>query len=224
MQRVALGIAILAYLSVHGDPALGQGVPLIKKLTSQKAAENIAKEIPPSPVIPKRRPERNIPSELKVHSLGVGLGQTYIRGDLGDHGQDKITAEIFYNYSVSYSFDLMLNFHYSSHSFAKRSSRLAGTAIGIKAKLYDFDSLHPFIVGGVGFYGPQVEDKTKNVKSPFKIAFGIHFGGGGELILNRKFSLGLLAHYHNPFDIQHKMAPDVEGHYLKLLLMTLYRF
>ena len=99
---------------------------------------------------------------------------------------------------------------------------MKGATIGIKGKLYEFDSFYPFVIGGVGFYGPQIEDNAK--KSPFKVTFGIHFGGGGELILNRKFSLGLLAHYHNPFDIQHDMAPDVEGHYLKLLVMTLYRF
>ena len=223
MRRiVAPAVAVFAYLCVCGSPAWGQGVPLIKKLTSQKAAEKVEKQIPPQGMKVKRRPESRIPSELKVHSLGIGLGQTFIRGDLGDYGQDQITADIFYNYSVSYSFDLMLNLHYSQHSFAKRSSQLAGTAIGIKGKLYEFDSFYPFVVGGVGFYGPQLENES--TKTPFKVVFGIHFGGGGELILNRKFSLGLLAHYHNPFDIQHEKAPDVEGHYFKLLVMTLYRF
>ena len=141
---------------------------------------------------------------------------------MSKHGQDQITADIFYNYSVSYSFDLMLNFHYSEHDFARRHIKLQGTTVGIKGKFYEFDSFYPFAVGGFGFYGPRIKDEA--VQSPSKIVFGIHLGGGGELILNRKFSLGLLAHYHNPFDIHHEVGSNVEGFYFKLLVMTFYRF
>ena len=197
----------------------GQNIPLIKKLTSKTVAEKVEKSIP---LAAKRRPENRIPDELKVHSLGVGLGQTFVKGDLGKHGQDKITADIFYNYSVSYSFDFMLNLHYSKHTFSRRQTKLTGTAIGIKGKFYEFDSFYPFVVGGFGFYRPQIKDEAN--KSPSKVTFGVHLGGGGELILNRKFSLGLLAHYHNPFDISHEIGPNVEGFYFKLLVMTLYRF
>ena len=172
----------------------------------------------------KRRPESRIPHELKIHSLGVGLGQTFVRGDLGQYGQDQLTADLFYNYSVSYSFDLMLNFHYSHHSFSDKNTKLQGVAVGIKGKLYEFDSFHPLIVGGFGFYLPQVKNDDSSSKSPAKPVFGIHAGGGGELVLNRHLSLGLLAHYHNPFDVRHETIPDVEGYYLKLLVMTLYRF
>ena len=193
---------------------------MIKKLTSKKVAQEVEQDV--SLVGKKRRPENTIPQELKVHSLGIGLGQTFVRGNLGEHGQDKITADIFYNYSVSYSFDLMLNFHYSEHFFARRYAKLQGTAVGIKGKFYEFDSFYPFLVGGFGFYAPKIKNET--AESPSKVVFGIHMGGGGELILNRKFSLGLLAHYHNPFDLRHESGPLVEGFYFKLLVMTLYRF
>ena len=197
----------------------GQDIPLIKKLTSKTVAEKVEKSIPHAT---KRHPRDSIPNELKIHSLGIGLGQTFVKGGLGKHGQDRITADIFYNYSVSYSFDLMLNLHYSKHTFAHRHTKLQGATIGIKGKFYEFDSFYPFFLGGFGFYGPQI--KTETIESPSKIIFGVHVGGGGELILNRNFSLGLLAHYHNPFDIHHETGPDVEGFYLKLLVMTLYRF
>ena len=212
---------MLAVFCLFAQSGLGWGkdVPLIKKLTSKKAAQEVEKIIPRAV---KRRPENTIPKELKVHSLGIGLGQTFVRGDLGKHGQDQITADIFYNYSVSYSFDLMLNLHYSEHDFARRQAKLQGLAVGIKAKLYEFDSFNPFFIGGFGFYGPKIRDEL--AKSPSEVVFGIHLGGGGELILNRRFSLGLLAHYHNPFDLHHEVKPAVEGFYFKLLVMMLYRF
>ena len=209
----------ISCLIVQSGSIMGKDVPLIKRLTSKKVAEKVEKDIPRAV---KRRIENVFTKELKIHSLGVGLGQTFVRGDLGKYGEDKITADIFYNYSVSYSFDLMMNFHYSEHSFAGRNASLLGTAVGIKGKLYEFDSFHPFFLGGFGFYGPRI--KEKGAKSPSKIVFGVHLGGGGELILNRKFSLGLLAHYHNPFDVRQEVGLVAEGFYFKLLVMTLYRF
>ena len=214
-----LQVAIVLWLSVQVSSAWGQNIPLIKKLTSKTVAEKVEKNIPQEA---KKSSQNNIPNELKVHSLGVGLGQTFVKGSLGRYGQDKITADIFYNYSVSYSFDLMLNLHYSKHTFSHQYTKLQGATVGIKGKFYEFDSFHPFVLGGFGFYGPQVKNEV--IESPSKVVFGIHAGGGGELILNRKFSLGLLAHYHNPFDISHEMGPDVEGFYFKLLVMTFYRF
>ena len=96
IRRTAASVAVLVYLSIKIDPVWGQGIPLIKKLTSKKAAEKVEKEIAPQGAKPRRRPESGgIPKELKIHSLGVGLGQTFIRGDLGDHGVDGITADIF---------------------------------------------------------------------------------------------------------------------------------
>ena len=203
----------------------GKGIPLIKKLTSDKVAQEVEKDIPRPPAVAKKRRSRNaVPEELKVHSLGLGLGQTFIKGDMSKHGQDGITLlDFFYNYSVSYSFDLMLNVHYSEHFSAGSYAKLRGAAVGIKGKLYEFDSFYPFVMGGFGFYGPKTKDK-EGIRSPSKVVFGIHAGGGGELILNRKFSLGLLAHYHNPFDVRHETGSAVEGFYFKLLVMTLYRF
>ena len=197
----------------------GKNIPLIRKLTSEKAAQEVEKKIPP---IVGKRSSSVAHQELKVHSLGLGLGQTFVRGKLGQYGQDQITLDVFYNYSVSYSFDLMLNLHHSEHSFAESYAKLQGFAVGIKGKFYEFDSFYPFLMGGFGFYNPKIRDQM--VKAPSKVAFGIHMGGGGELLLNRKFSLGLLAHYHNPFDIRHENGPGVEGFYFKLLVMTLYRF
>lgn len=163
---------------------------------------------------------------LGAHSLGIGLGQTFLTGDFGENGEDSITVDLYYKYKASYSFDLIVNGHYSSHELADKKSELVSLNAGIKAKLYNFDAFNPYVLGGLGFYLPTVtrviEDNLKNSES--KLSFGTHIGVGGELELNEKFSVGVLAHYHNPFDVKQGNDPEVEGSYYKLLFTTLYSF
>ena len=94
--------------------------PLIKRLTSEAMADKVRNDVP------SESGGGGIYEELKVHSLGVGLGQTFVRGHLARHGEDKITLDGYYNYSVSHSFDMVLNFHYSQHVFTRRKSCPAG--------------------------------------------------------------------------------------------------
>lgn len=163
---------------------------------------------------------------LNVHSLGFGLGQTFLNGDFDDNGEDKITFDILYNYSASHSFDLLIDLHSHKHSFKGRYVRLTGLAAGIKAKLYNFDNFAPFAVAGLGFYAPKTKRFINGVfiESESKVVFGIHLGAGGELRLNDKFTVGLLGQYHNPFDIKQELAPDVEGSYFKLLITGFFHF
>jgi hypothetical protein len=163
---------------------------------------------------------------LGSHSFGVGLGQTFLTGDFGENGEDSITVDLYYKYKASYSFDLMVNGHYSSHSLAEKQSELFGLNAGIKAKLYNFDAFNPYLLGGLGFYLPSVKRVVSGSlkSSESKLSFGTHIGLGGELELNDKFSVGVLAHYHNPFDVKQGNDPEVEGSYYKLLFTTLYSF
>ncbi len=157
-------------------------------------------------------------SKLKVHSIGIGVGQTFLFDDFEDNGDDSITADLFYNYSASHSFDLAVNAHYSRHEQNTKSTTLFGTAVGMKAKLYQVDSFVPVALAGLGFYMPRTTTSEK------KLVFGYHLGGGAELKLNNKFTLGLLLHYHDPFDVKKSPNPKVEGSYCKLLITTLYSF
>ena len=199
-------------------------IPLIKKLTSKKTAKNVEKEI--QKVF--RRPVVDREDGLNVHSFGLGLGQTFVKGDFEYLGADKITLDFLYNYTVSYSFDLLLNVHYSQHSFSKTFVRLQGAVVGIKAKLYQFDSFYPYVLGGFGFYSPKVRRRGKStdphLESKSRLVFGTHMGAGGDLKLNRHFSFGIVGHYHNPFDVRQEFGPEVEGSYLKLLTTLSYHF
>ena len=194
----------------------------IEKLTSKDSDKKAASLPAPSARTEAPRPTGG----LKVHSVGIGLGQTFIKGDFDDHGEDKITFDLLYNYSASHSFDLMIDLHSHKHDFKETYVRLTGLAIGIKAKLYNFDNFSPFAVAGLGFYSPKVKRLINNVlvESESKVVFGTHLGGGGELELNDKFTAGLLAQYHNPFDMKQELGPEVEGSYYKLLITGYYHF
>ena len=178
----------------------------------------------------KGKSKRNVASfgetPLGSHSIGLGLGQTFLTGDFGKNGEDSITVDVYYKYKASYSFDLIVNGHYSEHDFDDKSSSLVSLNAGIKARLYNFDSFNPYLLGGLGFYLPSLKRKIDNEikESSAKLSFGTHIGLGGELELNDKFSVGVLAHYHNPFDVKQGKDPEIEGSYYKLLFTTLYSF
>ena len=193
--------------------------PSIINLTSQETSKSVSKDIPETNSRASRK-------ELKKHSLGVGIGQTFLSSELGQNGDDSITLDLYYDYSASYSFDLVINLHHSNHKIIKREATITGLAVGVKGRLFQFDAFSPFILGGLGFYAPTVTRLKNNSleKTPFSIAFGSHFGAGGELKLNDKFKIAGLIHFHNPFDIKQDLEKELEGSYYKLLLNTHYTF
>ncbi|MFN8369141.1 MAG: hypothetical protein U0T83_00795 [Bacteriovoracaceae bacterium] len=163
---------------------------------------------------------------LNLHSLGIGIGETFLSGDFQDSGEDSITGEIYYTYSASYSFDVMANFHYSKHKFRGQETTIKGLDAGIKSRLYEFDSFSPFVTAGLGFYRPVVKRVLNNqlVESTGKLTLGPNFGAGVDLRLNRHFIFGVILHYHDPFDVKQDYGPKVQGSYLKLLLTVMYTF
>jgi opacity protein-like surface antigen len=163
---------------------------------------------------------------LKKHSLGIGIGETFLSGDMSDYGENSITADIFYSYAASRSFDAVANAHYSKHSHKDQFVRLSGITFGIKSKLFQFDSFSPFVMAGLGFYRPvvrRIQDGSLK-ESEAKTAFGWNVGAGADLKLNSEFTVGVLSAFHNPFDVQQENGADVEGAYFKLLMTSMYTF
>jgi opacity protein-like surface antigen len=190
----------------------------IKDLTSTKASKKVENQV--------AEVAKMTGTATKVHMLGVGLGQTFLKGDFADLGEDKITAEIFYDYSASHSFDFMANIHYSKHEYRNYEAIISGVAVGIKAKLYNFDAFAPFASGGLGFYSPKVTREVNGElkESESKVTFGYHLGGGADLDLNKKVKVGMIGMIHNPFDVKQDYQPKVEGSYFKLLMTAYYKF
>jgi opacity protein-like surface antigen len=167
-----------------------------------------------------------IPGEIHKHSLGVGVGQTFLRSDLADNGNDKITADLYYNYSASHSFDFVANAHYSEHSYLNREATIRGLALAIKGKGFQFDAFSPFVLGGFGFYLPSANRIQNGVPTETRkqLVFGVNVGAGVELRLNRDITIGVIAHYHDPFDVRQDSGPKLEGSYMKLLILAFYTF
>lgn len=200
----------------------------IKALTTESSQTQKIETAPPVEQ-PRELPYQQAPTvstPIQLHSLGLGVGQTFLKGQFQDNGEDKITFDLYYSYAASYSFDLLVNAHHSKHGFKSREATISGTSVGIKSKIYNFDNFAPYFHGGVGFYRPKITRPVADamVESEGKVTFGLNFGAGAELRLNDKFLVGLIGHYHDPFDVKQEIGPKVEGSYFKLLLMGMYSF
>jgi len=163
-----------------------------------------------------------------THGFGLGIGQTFLLGDYSDHGSDDLTADIFYRYKASYSFDLLVNFHTSTQKDSNDQEKmdLMGLTTGIKARYFNFDNFAPFLIGGLGFYQPKATRYINGalVNSETKTTLGVHFGGGAELNLNQRYSFGLQGIYHYPFRIKQDSQPSLSGSYFKLMMILFYNF
>jgi opacity protein-like surface antigen len=194
--------------------------PNIHQLTNEKTAKKVNDDIP------EEAPTR-IPGELNKHSFGIGFGQTFLRSSLAENGNDKITGELYYNYSASYSFDFMANAHWSTHTYLNRESTIRGLALAIKGKGYQLDAFAPYVFGGFGFYYPSAKryiNSTDLVETRSQVVFGVNAGAGVELRLNSKVIIGAILHYHDPFDVRQEIGPTLQASYLKLLITALYTF
>lgn len=161
---------------------------------------------------------------VKKHSIGVGIGQTFLMGGFSDDGDNSITLDALYNYKASHSFDLLITSHFSKHELRGKNVKLFGTTASIKSKVFDFDSFSPYFLGGLGFYMPRTKRASEGDSSEGKLTFGYNFGAGTDLKLNSKYTVGMLGLYHRPFKVKQDAQGDVSGSYFKLLLTLLYAF
>lgn len=171
---------------------------------------------------------RNSPSPRKVqkHGAGIGLGQTFLLGNYSNHGNDKITLDLFYSYTASYSFDLLINGHVSEHKDENEKMRVMGLSSSIKARVVEYDNLSPYFLGGLGFYAPRAKRNIDNQTkwSDQRMTFGLNFGGGLDLRLNDHYVVGVMGQLHWPFEVQQNHQSDLKGYYFKMLLTGMYLF
>jgi len=159
--------------------------------------------------------------EIHKHAIGIGLGQTFLLGQFENYGDNQITGDLLYSYTASYSFDVLVNIHYSTHEYREKKVHLTGYVMSIKARSYEFDAFSPFLLGGLGFYAPQIEDEDE--KSKVKNTFGFNLGAGMDLRLNDHVIIGIMTQYHKPFEVKQEDTDDIRGSYFKLLLTAMYQ-
>jgi len=165
--------------------------------------------------------------DINIHSLGLGIGQAYMTGDFNSNGASDLSWDILYNYSASHSFDLLVDLHANSYNRDNHEVSLYGLAASLKGKFFHFDNFIPFALGGMGVYAPKITTSYSDgssYESDRSIVFGLNFGAGLDLKLNRHFRVGALFQFHNPFDVQPDNGPAIEGAYYKLLFTTFYSF
>ncbi|MES2528980.1 MAG: hypothetical protein V4598_17975 [Bdellovibrionota bacterium] len=160
---------------------------------------------------------------LRQHGLGLGIGQTFLFGNYGKYGQDKITADLLYSYAASHSFDLLLDAHLSTHKDNSEEMKLMGLVGSFKGRMVEYDNFSPYFLAGLGFYAPQA-DRDGSGKTSRKLTFGTNFGGGMDLRLNESYVIGVMAQMHWPFKVQQDEGSDLKGYYMKLLLTGMYLF
>ena len=219
-KKVIIAPVFMAGVLFLGIANAQQMKPNIGALTSDKTAQRVNEDIPSSSNADR------IPNDLNKHSVGIGIGQTFLRSDFHDNGSDKITPDLYYNYSASYSFDFMANLHWSKHEYLNRDVEIKGLALAIKGKGFQFDAFSPFAFGGFGFYLPEATRIFNGVPTETRsqLVFGMNFGVGVELRLNDMANIGVIAHYHDPFDVRQEVGSDLEGSYMKLLVLASYTF
>ena len=162
--------------------------------------------------------------EIHKHALGFGIGQTFLMGRFQEYGDHSITGDLLYTYTASYSFDLLLNAHWSNHEYKEDNVWLRGYSMSIKARTFEFDAFSPFYLGGLGFYRPQIEDGRKEKISEEKFTFGANIGAGVDLRLNSSVIVGIMGQLHKPFDIRQEEMSTVSGSYFKLLITSMFIF
>ncbi len=163
------------------------------------------------------------PRRLRQHGIGLGIGQTFLFGNYGKYGQDKITADLLYSYAASHSFDLLVDAHLSTHKDNSEEMKLLGLVGSFKGRMFEYDNFSPFFLAGLGFYAPQA-DRDGSGKTTRKLSFGTNFGGGMDLRLNDNYVIGVMAQMHWPFKVQQDEGSDLKGYYMKLLLTGMYLF
>jgi hypothetical protein len=164
--------------------------------------------------------------DIHKSSIGVGIGQTTLRSGFKYNGDDRITADLFYAYSASYSWDLIVNGHKSEHEEKGRWVKLSSINMGFKGKFYQYDAFMPFALAGLGFYRPETRRDVNGtmVTSKAKTVFGYTLGAGLDLLLNKNFSIGFLGQFHKPAEVEQDNGPAVNGSYYKLLITTFFIF
>ena len=212
MERKIIAWALLPWL-LTSPLALGKGRGLISNI--EKAGEKLS-DSPSS--LPK------FLGPIGAHTLSLGIGQTFLFGDLRKYGASAITTDLYYSFSASYSFHFLLNLHSSAHKIDTKEAVIKGLALGIKGKLWQFDALSPYALLGLGFYAPQASGEGDSKLSKDKVVLGLHAGAGLDLQLTPQISTGLLFHFHNPFDNPERDTKEAEGLYSKILVMVGYTF
>lgn len=237
---------VSAVAFVFSAPLLAQTKPFAPKISTPSTQEELVNKPAAKPEVHPAPKKVNTPSEsahdeavaeerssaapserrIHTHSLGAGLGQNFLLGDYSKYGDNKITMDVLYTYAASYSFDLLVDAHWSEQQHDGKRLQTRALTGSIKSRLFEFDNFSPFVLGGLGFYAPRARRYVGGQRkwTDQKLTFGLNFGGGVDLRLNEQWTVGAMGQLHWPFAVKQDNQSDLKGYYFKLLLTLGYTF
>lgn len=157
------------------------------------------------------------------NNISLELGQVFLMGNLANGGQnqpgkyeDNIGQRLHYTYGVSdiFGFDAALG--YSEHSEGNFS--MLSLLTGVRTNVAWYDKFVPYGTVGLGFFKPTYEltdlrdlsnGNNSTPTSLSSIVFGLHLGGGADLVLTDQIFFGAALTFHSAFGVT-KMRPGVE--------------
>ncbi len=131
-----------------------------------------------------------------THNLSIGIGQTFLLGDLGNRYENALGMDLNYTYGVSDLFSFETDFGYSSHSGSSGQFSASHLTVGVRTNLVYFDQLVPYFDAGVGFYRPSYTYPGYTLNG---LLFGIQMGGGVDLLISKNLFFGPSLTYNNMF-------------------------
>lgn len=167
----------------------------------------------------KVKPEVN-PFTPDSNNVSLDIGQNFL---IGSDYQDSIGLQGTYTYGVSSLFAFTSSLGYSSHSDGKYSK--FDLIAGPRLNLANFDRVIPYINGGLGFYRASRELNATNSLSG--TMFGVHVGGGADLILTKETFFGAAITYHQLFGTnqQTSIGPiDLASNFMTFMAHVGYTF
>jgi len=96
---------------------------------------------------------------------------------------------------------------------------------GMRLNLSNYEKVIPYLNGGLGFYRPSRQ--ISNVGSTSATLFGVHVGGGADLIISQEMYFGASLNYHNLFSGNRTTATgpiDLGGSYINFMARVGYSF
>ncbi len=174
----------------------------------------------------RRAPRRQLPKPAAFrpgsNNLALEVGQTFLMGDLSRY-ENSLGYNVHYSYGVSNMFAFDSAFGFSSHSDGRFSKmHLTG---GVRMNLSNYDRIIPYLNAGLGFYRPSREIGPDASLS--STLFGLHAGGGANLLISKETFFGAQLNYHNMFGSSKFTTAgtmDLGGAYVDFLVHAGYTF
>jgi hypothetical protein len=130
-------------------------------------------------------------------SFGVNFGQSiFASSKMDDFGSNALAYGAYFGFSPSDIIGLTLNFNYAPFSKNNNEANLFYSTLQVQVKS-NYDTLVPFFGAGLGFYRSSIDTGFSDGSST---AFGINFGGGLDILVLDKFTIGFVGNYHGVFN------------------------